>query len=181
MIIENHNDMKNLVNQILMAMLLLPILSFQDEGIKFNPEKKIFIFEANKKIKISETDNGYLPVTVESGKNWVFKYQFRAKESEMIADDEYTEYLLLEIPPQSGKSFRVTGDLSKYNIVFSKSCFCRDSGPRQVKAGFMKGRKTNKGWEIELRLMVPNRDGKESPTEKIIKGLFVKGEVNGNE
>lgn len=172
--------MKYYISTFLVAISLLSAMAFQDQPIKYNPEKKTFLFQSEKRIQIAEEDNGYLPVSLEKGKNWVFKYYFAAKESEMVADDEYTEYFMMELPPQKGKSFKVTGDLSKYNMVFSKSCFCRDSGPRRVTAGTMKGRKTNKGWEIELVLSIPSRDGKGSPEQKTIKGLFIPGSLDEN-
>lgn len=146
--------------------------------MEFNPEVKSYIFSKNSSVKLGPWDNGYLPFSFEKGKNWVFRYYFKSKEFKMVADDEYSETLAFQIPAQKGKSFQIKGDLRKYKVVYSPSCFCRDAGARDVKSGFIKGKKVGKDkWEIELILMVPQRDGKGAPTEKRFKGIYTLGSL----
>ena len=174
--------MKKLMLVCLLAMInTLNVAISQDNPkaeMEFTPEVKTFVYAQNSSLKVGQWDNGYLPFSYEKGKNWVFKYHFKSKDYKMIADDEYSETLTFEIPPQRGNSFRVSGDLRKYKIVFSPNCFCRDNGAREVKSGFMRGRKiTQNKWEVEFTLMVPQRDGKGAPSEKKFKGIYTIGSL----
>ncbi|MFY8019892.1 MAG: hypothetical protein ACOVP1_01795 [Bacteroidia bacterium] len=149
--------------------------------MEFTPEVKTYVFAKNSSLKVGPWDNGYLPFVFEKGTNWVFKYHFKSKDYKMVADDEYTETLTFEIPPQKANSFSVKGDLRKYKFVYSPNCFCKDAGAREVKSGLMRGRRIGKDkWEISLVLMVPQRDGKGAVTEKRFKGVFILGELNND-
>ncbi len=170
-----------------LVVVLFALISFgvqaqnNTEYQKFNPELKRFVYQKNLQINKNVYDSIYFDVTYSAGKKWVFMYSYRSKEYERIADDEYFESIIFEIDPPKGNSFSIkTGSFEKSKVVFSRSCFCPDSGIRQLYEGSINGKKIGKNnWQITYDIQVEPRPGREGfSTNKKLKGIFKPGKIS---
>lgn len=99
---------------------------------------------------------------------------------DMIADDEYYETIEFEMTPPKGNSFLITSDeFEKHKVIFNRSCFCPDAGPRQLYEGTIKGKRMlGSTWLITFDLQINPRPDREGlPTPKKLKGYFKPGKL----
>jgi hypothetical protein len=161
--------MKRLLPFILLSSLLTLSLQCRKIPIDFNGENCIdgmpdfqpeptnnqeydFRFFENSSLQVDEGDriNG---VDIVPGDKLVFQYEFVKNDSPQIADDEYTEYILFEIPAGLD-SFIISGeDLKKSNAVFGAFCFCANVGYFWIDNGCIKGERVNNStWNIAINI-----------------------------
>lgn len=123
---------------------------FQPEAT--NNQEYDFRFFEHSSLEVDESDriNG---VDIVPGDNLVFQYEFVRNDSPQVADDEYTEYILFEIPADLD-SFIISGeDLQKSNAVFGAFCFCADRGYFWIGDGCIKGERVNHStWNIAINI-----------------------------
>ncbi|MBU3663012.1 MAG: hypothetical protein FGM41_07425 [Bacteroidetes bacterium] len=126
----------------------------EKDPLKRNPEFKRFVYETNQQIKLRYYDSLYFDIDYEQGNNWVFKFDYSAPESPAIADDEFSEQVLLEMPAPRGNRFTINqSDLKNLKVIYGRSCFCKDSGPRLVKDATITGKKVGRNrWLLSLKL-----------------------------
>lgn len=117
-----------------------------------NNQEYDFRFFKNASLKIDEDDriNG---VDIVPGDQLVFQYEYVKNDSPFIADDEYTERILFEIPADLD-SFIISGeDLKKSNAVFGAFCFCANTGYFWIDNGCIKGERVNGStWNIAVNI-----------------------------
>ncbi len=147
---------------------------------KFNPEIKRFIYQANMQINKNTYDSIYFDANYSKGKKLVFLYTYKAKEYEMLADDEYFESIVFEINPPKGNSFMITpNQFESSKVIFNRSCFCPDAGNRQLYDGIISGKKGAKNiWVVSYDIQIEPRPGREGlSTNKKLKGIFKPGNL----
>jgi len=156
--------MKNLL--LVLALLNITWLSAQvklPKKEKVTPEIKTFKVNKSSSIKLNQADNIYFDYDVIKGNKLVFDYNFKAKDRESVADDEYRERIVFELENKT-KSFVLTGDsLLEAKAYYTRSCFCLYRGNYKINGGSIKGKlvKANM-WKVDLDLIItpsPERGG----------------------
>ncbi len=145
-----------------------------------NPAFKRFVFEPNQQIVLKPYDSLYFDIDYNGGNYWVFKFDYKAKEVIAIADDEFSETILFQMMPVKGDKFELNeDDFEKAKVIYSRSCFCKDSGPRLVQTGTIKGKRVGKNrWLLEVELIIEPRPGAKSDVfTKTFKGYFNPGKL----
>ncbi len=156
--------MKNLL--LILALLNITWLSAQiktPNKEKVTPEKKTFKVNEVSSIKLNQTDNIYFDYDVIKGNKLVFDYNFKAKDRESMADDEYRERIVFQLKNKT-KSFVLTGDsLISAKAYYTRSCFCLDRGNYKINGGSIKGKLVKaKTWKVDMDLVItpsPERGG----------------------
>ena len=149
-------------------------LSAQEAPAK-NKAIKRFVYQKNSRIVKRVYDSVYFDFSYEAGNKWVFKFSHQLEESPLVSDDEYTETFEFEIDPPKGNRFRIAeGDFEKHQVIFNRSCFCPDGGPRQLYEGTITGKRVRGNtWLISFEGMIQARPGKDfAPYEKKWKAYF---------
>jgi hypothetical protein len=152
----------------------------EKDPLKRNPEFKRFVYETNQQIKLRYYDSLYFDIGYEQGNNWVFKFDFSASESPAIADDEFSEQVLLEMPAPKGNRFTINqSDLKNLKVIYGRSCFCKDSGPRLVQDATITGKKVGKNrWLLSFEIVVEPRPGVNAEAfTKTFKGYYNPGKL----
>jgi hypothetical protein len=152
----------------------------KEQPMPVNPAFKRFIFEPNQQIVLKPYDSLYFDIAYESGDYWVFKFDFKAQDVIAIADDEFSESIQFQIKPLKGNQFVLNeADFVAAKVIYSRSCFCRDSGPRLVQTGTITGKKLGRNkWLINIELEIePRPGGKSDVFTKKIKGYFNPGKL----
>jgi hypothetical protein len=148
--------MKNLL--LIIALLNINWLSAQVKTSikeKVIPEIKTFKVNKASSIKLNQADNIYFDYFIIKGNKLVFDYNYKAKDRESVADDEYKERIVFELDNNS-KSFILTGDsLLGAKAYYTRSCFCLDRGNYKINGGSIKGKliKPNT-WKVDLDLII---------------------------
>jgi len=158
--------------------LLYIVLAFfvsAQEKPKNNAAIKRFVYQSNSQISKRVYDSIYFDVTYTKGKKWVFHFSQQSEENPMVSDDEYQESYTFEIDPPKGNRFTIAdGEFVKHQVVYSRSCFCPDAGPRQLYEGQIKGRRIRGNtWLVQFEGSIHPRPGKDfAPYTKTWKGYF---------
>ncbi|MBC7382984.1 MAG: hypothetical protein H7296_08310 [Bacteroidia bacterium] len=161
----------------LTILFFIPAVNAQDtpEYKKVNPEVKRFVFQPNTIITKRIYDSIYFDLSYDKGKKWVFMYSYKAKDYEMIADDEYFESIIFEIDPPKGNTFSIkTPQFLNAKVIYNRGCFCPDAGLRQLYEGTITGRKNEKNiWVVSIDVQIEPRPGREGlAVNKKLKGNF---------
>jgi hypothetical protein len=116
-----------------------------------------YTFKDKSALIISSEETSYMKYgAVETGENLVFEYRYDKDDVELIADDEYSEYLQFEINSALDEFSYATDEISNIDIVFSKVCYCyfpfdaqKDNSP----TGTISGKKiSNTMWNIKIEM-----------------------------
>jgi hypothetical protein len=167
--------MKNLL--IVLALLNITYLSAQVKSPKkekVTPEIKTFKINKGSSIKLNQADNIYFDYDVIKGNKMVFDYNFKAKDRESVADDEYRERIVFQIDSKT-KSFVLTGDsLIAAKAYYTRSCFCLDRGNYKINGGSIKGKLINANtWKVDLDLIItPSAERGVEPLTVKVSGTF---------
>lgn len=100
---------------------------------------------------ITNEVQGFSLASQGEGNNLVFEYRMEEGDDPDIADDEYVETILFEIPLDA-TSFQYTDEeILDTKMYFSQFCYCDPIGSIQISKGVLKGEKQNdNSWSIEL-------------------------------
>jgi len=161
--------MKHLIYWLLLPFLALftiqcdkPPIDFEGENcidgmpdfapINTNNNEYDFSFFEDSQLSVQESDR-IDGVEIVSGDRLVFQYEYVKDDKPNIADDEYTERILFEIPTELD-SFILSGeDLKSSDAVFGAFCFCLDRGYFWINEGCIKGEKVNENtWNIAINV-----------------------------
>ncbi|MCF6297061.1 MAG: hypothetical protein L3J08_03615 [Flavobacteriaceae bacterium] len=93
------------------------------------PEGGDCIFKVLKdsNLEIKKDDFGELYPEIVPGDKVVIKYHFKKKENKNIADDNYSEFIYLEIDKNEENLILKDKELQKVKLLFGRICFCRGS------------------------------------------------------
>ncbi len=144
----------------------------QESGIK--PASISTIWYSNKTIHLQPKQGQLQPYQLQRGNNWVFQYTYKAADIVEIADDEFSETIVLAIKPTKLKKINQKISATKNTVIYLKSCFCRDAGPVSVLKGKIKGYQLDEQtWHLEITLKMPTVN-QIQPAQKFkkIKGDF---------
>lgn len=90
---------------------------------------------------------------VEKGSKTVLKMTSSTEGSPLIADDEFTNILLLEIDPDMDEFSFNSSNLDKAKLYFKRVCFCIDVTFLAPESGCIQGKKQADGsWNVEANL-----------------------------
>ncbi len=163
-----------------LVLILLCVGAGAQTEPKANPEMKRFVYQVNSQITKRTYDSIYFDLSYDKGKKMVFMYSFRAKEYEMIADDEYFESIIFEMAPPKGNSFVIKSkQFEAAKVIYNRGCFCADAGLRQIYDGTITGKKTgNNTWIVTIDIMIEPRPGRQGlAINKKLKGYFNPGKL----
>lgn len=146
------------------------MFSCSDDDV--NHEIYKYEFFENSDLSINEIEGSYMKYGVISeGDKVVFKYTYIAENEELIADDEYAEFIYFKIDSNLN-NFEIEGvDLISAKTILTKSCFCffsndenRDVNP----VGSISGEKiSDKKWRIDFDMTFYGEDN------RIFEEIFV--------
>lgn len=103
-------------------------------------------------------------VNIVGGDNLVFSFQFDFHDEPMISDDELTEFVYFEIPPNqlaaantsNFSAFELTAEDA--NTYFGSICFCADGPFFKITEGSVYGQQvTNDLWTIDVDVVVEGK------------------------
>jgi hypothetical protein len=159
---------------------LFAFVAIAQEKPKVTPAMKRFVYQAQSSIDKKIYDSIYIEVSYAKGNKWVFKFSFKGEDNEMMADDEFFESYEFEIAPPKGNSFVINEeDFLASKVIYNRSCFCADSGPRQLHTGRITGKKVSKNtWLVSFDGYINPRPGRnDNPYPKQWKGYFKPGKL----
>ena len=143
--------------------------------VNTTPEKKTYKYYSNASLKLDEQDRNNFSFTMEKGKKLVFEYEFRAKESKMVADDEFVERVYFEMPAPKGDKFAIrTEKFDEAKVLYIRQCFCMDRGNYHAAFGSITGKKEGNKWRVNLLIHIdPDPQRGNQPYKKELKGIFI--------
>ncbi|MEM9326635.1 MAG: hypothetical protein AAGA85_13305 [Bacteroidota bacterium] len=101
---------------------------------------------------------------VAEGGGIVFHRYFLEEGEPEVADDEYSEDFLIQIPGEVGSSFVLTGEeLRHANILYNQYCFCFPTDVLEITGGEVRGTKLGDEWFLEVN--VGYEQGYKSPQD----------------
>lgn len=83
------------------------------------------------------------------GDSLVFDRYYQAEDNEMIADDEYSENLYLELPSGVTSFEYTTENLSQFKIELYPSCFCIPTMGTTFVSGTLSGTLNGDDWKLK--------------------------------
>lgn len=106
---------------------------------------------AASKIDTITTQGGFY-YQVNSGNDLVFRYTHNGPDCKNIADEEYTENLVFQVP-SAATSFEYRNDqLKNASCYFNRVCFC-PMNTIAINSGFIKGTKISATkWNVEINI-----------------------------
>jgi len=115
-------------------------------------------YEILENSKIVIQDEEQMTYTIEPGNFTVFCYRYVAEDEEDIADDEFTESLVLEIDPNLSAFDFNSEELKSSTCIISNECFCTWRGYGYVEDGKIQGNKNSDGtWNLIVDIKTPAR------------------------
>ena len=150
-------------NYLLLIMALI-IISCNDNDSEQDENNYTFTENSDLKIFSYQADSYMKYGVIESGENLVFEYRFDAYDEELIADDEYSEFIRFEIDSELESFSYSNEELINIDLVFTKACFCyfpmeesKDVSPK----GMISGEKiSNEKWKIKIDLFFYGDDNR---------------------
>ncbi len=103
-----------------------------DDG---NDDTSTYQFYEDAQVNLSA--NGF--TEIRDGVNLVFEYQFTAEDNPNIADDEFSERILFEIPENLNSFSFVDEELTTIQAYYDKYCFCLIEGSIPLTNGEITG------------------------------------------
>jgi hypothetical protein len=106
------------------------------------------------------TNQGGFFYQLNPGNDLVFRYTHTGPDCKNIADEEYTEYLVFQVPG-SAMFFEYRNDqLKNASCYFNRLCFC-PINTVSVSSGTIKGTKTSATkWKVEIDVELPGNGNK---------------------
>ncbi len=156
----------------LVFILLFAIIgcSPDDDNIdkKNETEEIILSFVPNSQIEIEKVNELALAKVVK-GEKLVFKYSFSDEGNLNIADDEYYESILFQVPKGVNEFVFKNKDLVEALVYFDSRCFCPSKDSLVISKGEITGKKVNeKEWEINIDV------------ELLVDDVLIEKKVQGN-
>ncbi len=110
-----------------------------------------------------------------AGDNNVFKYFYSYADAPDIADDEYSESILIEIPVLEDTFYYDSDGLNGLNTAFEYSCYCSNLGLIKADSGTISGIKIDdNNWKIKLNARFT---GKQDWTDELFQKRFSISEI----
>ncbi len=141
-----------------------------------------FSYYENSKINASEEFPSGLGANYDilSGSKRVFEYIFVKKDDPGIADDEFTETLVFELPKTAEKASFRDGEIMDLNPVYSYLCYCVPAkGLKEIKGTLEVVKKSGGKFQVkadlEVFFLAPEGFQQETFSRKVnFDGVFVK-------
>jgi hypothetical protein len=137
--------------------VLLPVFSgCQEEDNPGCPDGECRFILHTQSMITTEVAHDNTWATIEEGDYLVFEYQFVFDDNPGIADDEYSDHLLFEIPKESD-SFMIEGQdqLVAANTWFRRLCYCFNADFNPVSSGTITGKKLASGaWQVSIDVTI---------------------------
>ena len=139
-------------------------------GCDKDSDEEFYTFKTNSQIVLTEIDEDYYLVNVDSGDNLVFIYEFVKDDDPDIADDEYAERIIFEIDKDLTSFSYTSEDISESKMYFNQFCFCPSIESIHIENGTLEGEKINNSkWRISLNVQFELYD---NLLERQIEGVF---------
>jgi hypothetical protein len=106
------------------------------------------------------TNPGGIFYDIKSGSNIVFQYTHVGPDCKNVADEEYTEFLVFQIPAALNSFQFENNKLADVLTLFKKLCFC-PTNASAVTSGSIKGtRISSSKWDIQINIELPGTSQK---------------------
>ncbi|WP_258102586.1 hypothetical protein [Marinoscillum sp. MHG1-6] len=105
------------------------------------------------KLELSYYENALIADTypyVFEGNNLVFSRHYEKEDNVMVADDEYSEDFLIEVPGGNEHFFYSDEQLGNIGIIYKSYCFCPFRDTLVVLSGTIQGQKNASLWEVKI-------------------------------
>lgn len=133
-------------------LLLIVILLFL-VGCNNDSDEEFYTFKTNSQIVLTEIDEDYSFVNIDTGDNLVFTYRFVKDDDPDAIDDEYSERIIFEIAKDLTSFSFTNEDIGESKMYFNQFCFCPSIGSIRIVNGTLQGERINSSkWLITLNV-----------------------------
>lgn len=106
------------------------------------------------------TNPGGIFYTINPGSNLVFQYTHVGPDCKNLVDEEYTEFLVFQVPAALTSFQYQNNELAAVLTLFRRLCFCPPDASA-ITSGFIKGtRISSSKWDIEINIDIPGTSRK---------------------
>ena len=124
------------------------------------PDQYTYEFYPSSKIDTASTSDMRLFFQIKPGNDLVFNYTHEGPACKNIADEEYFDKLVFQVPAASNSFLYENSQLTDAMCLFIKIAFWTN-GAYKVNSGFVKGTKISATkWEIEINVDVGGSIGR---------------------
>jgi hypothetical protein len=155
-------------SKLLFLLLAITIIACSDNSSKKTTELR---FYENSSIEVLENVDVFV-VTIGSGNNMVFEYQFQIDPEPGIADSGYSEKILFEINSSLSEFSLSDTELKSIKAYYRQSCFCENTESVEINSGSILGSKINENrWMIDINVNIKLSEFND-PVNKQVSGVF---------
>lgn len=131
--------------------LLLVLISCESEDDTVNENGDVLTYHYFENARINLDSNNF--TSIENGVNRVFEYEFVADDNPNLADDEFAERILFEVPLNMDNFSFSNQELNTIHAYYDKYCFCLIEGSIPLSTGTIRGTRINSStFEIEINV-----------------------------
>ncbi len=156
----------------LLLLILLSSCEMAGQGDDIDPERfgeTSFTYYDNSRIKASaEFPSGLMAqYDIESGSKRVFEYIFVKEDNPMIADDEFSEAMVFEIPSTTKNATFKDNEIKDLNLTYRYVCYCLPvNGLKDIKGTLDVSEKSGGKFQVkaDMELFFESPEGMENTT-----------------
>ena len=131
--------------------LLLVLISCESEDDTVNENGDVLTYHYFENARINLDSNNF--TSIENGVNRVFEYEFVADDNPNLADDEFAERILFEVPLNMDNFSFSNQELNTIHAYYDKYGFCLIEGSIPLSTGTIRGTRINSStFEIEINV-----------------------------
>ena len=131
--------------------LLLVLISCESEDDTVNENGDVLTYHYFENARVHLYSNSF--TSIENGVNRVFEYEFVADDNPNLADDEFAERILFEVPLNMDNFSFSNQELNTIHAYYDKYCFCLIEGSIPLSTGTIRGTRINSStFEIEINV-----------------------------
>ena len=131
--------------------LLLVLISCDSEDDTVNENGDVLTYHYFENARVHLDSNNF--TSIENGVNRVFEYEFVADDNPNLADDEFAERILFEVPLNMDNFSFSNQELNTIHAYYDKYCFCLIEGSIPLSTGTIRGTRINSStFEIEINV-----------------------------
>jgi len=137
------------------VILLFLIFGCTNDDDQKQIDTEEFNIKTNSQIKIPSQDSDFFVVTIDSGNNLVFEYNFDSPSEPQIADSGFSERIVFEIQSDIEEFSLKNEELNSINAFYRAICFCANTESVRISEGTISGKKkSSTSWEIQIDVKI---------------------------
>lgn len=144
---------------VVLAIVCLGCNNDDDNGVI---ETINYVYVLDSQIVINEVE-GVNYASANDGENLVFEYEYINFGRNEMADDEYSETIIFEIPREVSSFEYIDDEIKDTKMHFTQFCYCVPEGSFEISQGFLKGSKNDDNlWQISFDVTFNRNDTENS-------------------